>query len=89
MAEQPNPVGYEALSDYLAGRSEQELSLSFADIEGILGRSLSHSAYIAAWWRNTSNTAQGRAWLSVGWRVQYRYVRLRMVTFARQTGAEG
>ncbi len=88
MAEQPVPLAYQPLSAYLAGCSEHELALSFTAIEGILGRSLPQSAYTAAWWSNTTQNPQGRAWFSAGWRVKERRARARLVVFARRSGPE-
>ncbi len=80
---------YQSLIDYLASRSENELTLSFPEFEGILGWSLPQWAHTSAWWSNTTRTPQGRAWQVAGWRVQKLQVRVRRVTFRRQAGALG
>jgi hypothetical protein len=79
---------YQPLTDYLRSRSEDELQLSFAELERILGRALPHSAYTASWWFAPTRSVQGRAWLAAGWVVKERHVRMRLVTFARQPAEE-
>lgn len=41
---------YDALRDYLLQRDETEFSLSFAQIEEIIGFTLSRSSQRARWW---------------------------------------
>ncbi len=89
MAEHVAPSGYEPLTDYLASHNEQEVSLSVAELERILGRRLPRSAYIRTWWSNTWRTPQNQAWQAAGWLVKERRVRERLVTFARRSGPEG
>jgi len=80
---------YQLLTDYLTGRHEDELSLSFSDLEGILGVPLPRGAYTAGWWSNRGRTPQGRAWQEAGWRVQKQQVRRRTVSFMREPGGQG
>jgi hypothetical protein len=80
-------LDYRPLTDYLVSQREDELHLSFAEVEQILGRALPRAAYTTAWWGASYRTSQGRAWLAAGWVVKERHVRLRVVTFARR-GAE-
>ncbi|GEM_PF-622032 len=61
---------YRLLSAYLSAQEGDELTLSFARIEEILGHPLPPSALkYVAWWSNGSQT-QAMAWLSAGWRVK-------------------
>jgi hypothetical protein len=62
------------------------VTLSFHEIEGIIGDSLPVLAYKDAdWWKNSQNT-QGRAWLDVGWHVESMDIEKRMVAFKREKG---
>ncbi|MBY0380704.1 MAG: hypothetical protein K2W78_02130 [Xanthobacteraceae bacterium] len=46
---------YDALRDYLLRRTETEFSLSFAEIEEIIGFPLSRSSQRARWWEKERN----------------------------------
>jgi hypothetical protein len=78
---------YQPLTDFLASCEPDEVHLSFADIEQILGYALPRAAHGSLWWSNTQRLAQGRAWLCAGWRVR-QHVRGRAVTFTRQPGRD-
>ncbi len=66
---------YEPLEIYLQNqsRSKNEVSLSFREIEQIIGASLPASAHsYQAWWANqkdVSTRSQAKAWLSAGFVV--------------------
>jgi hypothetical protein len=60
---------YEMLHRHLAGLAEREVSLSFDEIERLIGRSLPASArQHRAWWSNGSHS-HSRAWLDAGYEV--------------------
>lgn len=61
---------YYPLHEYLRPlRQDEPITLSFDQIEGIIGAVLPPSARISrSWWAN-SNTPQGQAWLEAGWLV--------------------
>jgi len=60
------------------------VTLTFAQIEGIIGDNLPFSALRNRnWWHNSHSTGQGQAWLNVGWRVQDVNMTERAVTFRR------
>ncbi len=67
---------YQPLKEYLNNRCKkaQRVTLSFAEIEGILGDRLPQSAYNhRAWWSNqsdVSNRPQAKAWISAGYEVE-------------------
>jgi hypothetical protein len=69
------PTKYEPLEVYLQNqpRSTSEVSLSFRELEAIIGASLPASARTyQAWWANqadVTNRPQAKAWLSVGFVV--------------------
>ena len=66
---------YQPLHAFLQStpRHLEELTLSFAQIEQILGSALPASAHqYQAWWSNPSTPSQhpyAQSWLTAGWRV--------------------
>ena len=63
---------YEALRDHLQRRSEVRVTMTFFQIERLLGRRLPRSARrYASWWANdrSGNHAQCRAWTDAGRRT--------------------
>jgi hypothetical protein len=77
---------YSPLSRYLLKRGyfTDRAVLSFAEIEGIIGDNLPFKAVRdSVWWANTRGSAQGRAWLDVGWEMQSVDLNNRTVTFTR------
>ena len=83
---------YQPLKAFLASRpaEEQQITLTFAEIEAILGRRLPASAYRGgSWWANVTNPlnmgSQTMAWHEAGWRTTHVYHDQRVVTFIRQS----
>ena len=61
---------YRPLGDYLIKQHEVTVSLTFQQIEQILGFALPPSAYNhRAWWANSLSHPQAGSWLNVGWKV--------------------
>ena len=61
---------YKPLAEYLSDLDEDSCTLTLAEIERILARSLPRSARThAAWWGNDGTHSQGRAWMEAGWRA--------------------
>lgn len=60
---------YQPLETFLAGASSDELAMSFAEIEQVLGFPLPPAAHThRAWWsNNASNNVMTRAWLAAGY----------------------
>lgn len=57
---------YEPLKAFLEGRSEPVIRMTFAEIEGILGRPLPASARkYSAWWANeqSGSHSHARSWM--------------------------
>jgi hypothetical protein len=85
------PGRYESLRVFLASQPGEELTLTFAEIERLLGAPLPAAAWLRAWWTNAADEPQARAWLKAGWRV--RWVRRQgsqaAVTFSRSTATLG
>jgi hypothetical protein len=67
----PQRIGgrYAPLYDYLAAQRNNNVNLTFAEIENILGARLPRSARVyRAWWANGGHT-QAESWLQAGFRV--------------------
>lgn len=76
---------YDALGDYLAGLQAIEASLSFSDIERIIGASLPEKAvnYPAWWSNNPSNNTMTKVWLEAGFRTEKVDIGGRRLVFRR------
>jgi len=84
----PKKLGtkYSPLSRYLLRRGmfTDHVVLPFAEIEAIIGDNLPLGAVReASWWTNTRGSAQGRAWMDVGWKVQDVDLDHKTVTFIK------
>ncbi len=76
---------YQPLVEYVAAQTEQALTLTFAEIEGILGRPLSVSAQVSqSVWRGAAYRYVF-AWQAAGWTATLDR-RNRCVHFARTEG---
>ena len=59
---------YQQLTKWLSECYDTEVTMSFTEIEDILGFKLPNSAYIhRAWWSNTMTHPQGIAWMEAGY----------------------
>jgi hypothetical protein len=77
---------YIKLSSYLTSTDGEQVTLTFADIEKIVGFSLPKSAYTyPAWWSNQASPghSQSSAWQSVGWRTGEVNLSVERVSFFR------
>lgn len=62
---------YDRLGTYLRERGLDEMPVSFADIERIVGVKLPKSQDYQAWWSNsTSNNVMTNVWLNAGYRTE-------------------
>ena len=65
---------YDPLQTYLARNEGSQCTLSFAEIERIIGTTLPRSAReYREWWANqvdTKNRPQAKAWQDAGWEVR-------------------
>ncbi len=81
---------YAPLQERLANASQPAVTLSFDEIEQLLGRKLPQSAYDERikrqWWANTDTHSQARAWLKAGRKAKLDAAR-NNVTFVRHTEA--
>ena len=78
---------YDPLGEYLRAQAESEMTLSFREIERIIGAALPASAMSARWWANDGGSrtahAQKMAWTRAKYRATLhagRKVRFRKVT---------
>lgn len=76
---------YRPLFDYLTESHNESETLTFAQIEGILGLSLPPSAHEYRQWWGNGHHSQASAWLAAGWKVA-RVVLGGKVTFERSRG---
>jgi DNA-binding transcriptional regulator YiaG len=76
---------YQPLLDYLRQSGQQEVTLSFTEIEGILGDRLPGSARRQrAWWSNRSKGAlQATAWMGADYMVKQLDLETETVSFQR------
>lgn len=74
---------YQPLCEYLQKCDRYEISLSFAEIETLIGNPLPNSAKnTKAWWSNRSKGAlQSKAWMNAGYRVETVDFEAQSVTF--------
>jgi len=81
---------YDPLENYLIQTNDklEEVVLSFAQIESIIGATLPPDAYnpSGTWWRNTNDAKrpQAKAWLSAGWKIAATNQAEKRVRFIRQ-----
>jgi hypothetical protein len=78
------PSKYAPLQRYLVAQSGDQLVLTFAAIEAIIGAPLPATAGLRTWWGNAPNWSHARAWQAAGWRVASVNFGLRQVTFVRR-----
>lgn len=76
---------YAHLRNFLAGQELDEVPLTFAEIEKIIGRALPASAYkYAEWWANqVAGRTQSRAWMGAGFRSEQIDLLARRLIFRR------
>ncbi len=76
---------YTALSDWLKEQKENEVTLSFDEVEGILKRPLPDLALeLRAWWANDRvGHIHSILWLDAGWRVESVSLSDKRVRFSR------
>jgi Domain of unknown function (DUF4268) len=81
---------YALLASYLQSQlGASSTTLTFAQIEGILGKKLPRSASeYRAWWSNDPSKPQSAAWLEEGWRTTSVNMSDRRLTFVRTDDRE-
>lgn len=75
---------YESLKTYLQNRGADEVPMSFAEIERIVGSKLPPSQQNRAWWSNNpSNNVMTKSWLAAGYRTERVDIEGRRLVFKR------
>jgi hypothetical protein len=78
---------YAPFSTYLVRKAKYAnfATLSFKQIEDILGDKLPQSAYdYEQWWNNNPSHSPSEAWLTVGWKVEIVNLATKEVTFKKE-----
>ena len=78
---------YEPLIEFLKKSSQDEVPMTFDEIEKVIGRKLPNSAieYRAWWSNNPMNSVLTKAWLDAGWKTEQVDMCERKLVF-RKTG---
>ena len=74
---------YDKLKHFLSNAKGADVDMTFAQIEGVLGRALPPSAFVhRAWWSNNpDNNVMTKAWLAAGYQTVDVDMGARTVTF--------
>ena len=81
---------YDPLKAFLLSNRLEEVSLSFEEIETLLGARLPASQQYPAWWSNNpSNNPMTKVWLDAGYRTERVNVETGTVVFRRAGGRGG
>ncbi len=83
------PAKYAPLTAYLRAQSGERVTLTFVEIEAIIGAPLPLTARRVGWWANVPRWSHARAWLAAGWQMVWTDVWGGRVTFARQPPRRG
>jgi hypothetical protein len=79
---------YEPLGHYLRRQKADSLTLTFDQIEKIVGFDLPASQDSYAWWSNNpDNNVMTKVWLDAGWRVKHIRLKEREIVFHRDLPA--
>lgn len=78
---------YEPLERFLKSRHTEEVPMTFAEIEKVIGRALPEKASgHRAWWSNNpSNNVMTKAWLAAGYQTERVDMASRRLVFRRAT----
>jgi hypothetical protein len=85
---------YSALADYLRAKDSDEVPMTFAQVERIVGAKLPASHRYRSWWSNNSfNSVMTQAWLDAGFEstkvdMKKRTVVFRKINRERPTSAD-
>lgn len=78
---------YDALREHLAGQAGNEVAMTFAEIENLVGQLPASARIHRAWWANGANP-EAQAWRAAGWRVQSVNQSSEEVIFARTASGQ-
>ncbi len=77
-------TNYQPLSAFLGSQRLSRLTLTFKEVEDILGQPLPPSARKhQPWWANTDSHSQAKCWLKLGWKSEQITLSGEKVTFVR------
>src|SRR5258708_13144629 len=80
---------YSPLADFLRAQGRDEVPMTFAEIERIVGSSLPRSHRYRSWWSNNSfNSVMTKVWLDAGFRSADVDIKRRNLVF-RKVGPQG
>jgi len=75
---------YDRLGSYLREKDLEQIPMTFADIERVVGTRLPNSQKHQAWWSNsTSNNVMTQVWLDAGYRTEQVDTAARKLVFRR------
>ena len=81
---EPGTSVYQPLGDFLRNYPEDTVTLTFAEIEAVIGCPLPPSAYRSRnWWHDEQERPHQRAWLDVGWEARSVRLRRQTISFER------
>jgi len=77
---------YDALVDLLAGLGTDRVTLSFHEIDAVVGGLPPNAKADRTWWGNTTNPTrvQAHAWMGSGWTVERVSLTTEEVVFVRE-----
>jgi hypothetical protein len=79
---------YSPLADFLRAQQRDEVRMTFAEIERIIGSPLPRSHHYRAWWSNNSfNSVMTKVWLDAGFRSAEVDIKRRRLVF-RKIGSQ-
>jgi hypothetical protein len=80
---------YSAFGDYLRAQSANEVPMTFAQIERVIGSKLPKSHRYRAWWSNNAfNSVMTKTWLEAGFRTERVDMAGRKLVFRRVAAAQ-
>ncbi|MGH2821298.1 MAG: DUF7662 domain-containing protein [Actinomycetota bacterium] len=86
---QRRSLKYIRLAAFLAGQAPEldRITMTFPEIERVVGEGLPPNARFPSWWRNDDRKMHSRAWLTAGWEVEDVRGAEAEVDFVRRTRA--
>lgn len=79
---------YEPLTTFLADQWTEEVPMTFAEIEAVIGARLPNSKQYPAWWSNNpDNNVMTHAWLAAGYRTERVDIGGEKLVFRKETAS--
>jgi hypothetical protein len=71
---------------YHLPNAQQQLALTFDEIETIIQKKLPNIALVdRPWWANTKSSPQGTSWVSSGWQIEQVFLQARIIVFRKHS----